>query len=270
MSIQTMLFSDVSKLQDDAYMYLKDDIEFIKELFDPSQKANLKNLENLFLEILKKSQNGFNYYITLFNHFIRMRWSSTDVVLSLVNTMISFFPDEETLIRKNITQHTGYLKFAISKELQKESEDVKQEQLFTILKNDDIDAFISFLSVNPSFNIHEKMRVDHNSYWYIIFDYCIEVYMIDLCCYFGSLKCFRYLLLNKCEITDKTLNWSIAGGNKEIINILKENGHSFEHYLETSISHHQYETGSYQIINPHQFHSYHVLVVLTLKPLFSF
>ena len=49
------------------------------------------------------------------------------------------------------------------------------------------------------------------------------------------------LLLNKCKITDKTLRFSFAGGNQEIINILKENGYSFEECLETSVKYHRYE-----------------------------
>ena len=59
------------------------------------------------------------------------------------------------------------------------------------------------------------------------------------------MKCFKYLLLNKCEITEFTLKYSIAGGNQEIINILKENGHSFEECLETSVKYHRYELATW-------------------------
>ena len=48
-------------------------------------------------------------------------------------------------------------------------------------------------------------------------------------------------MLNKCEITDKTLKYSITGGNQEIINILKEKEHSFEECLEKSFKYHRYE-----------------------------
>ena len=58
---------------------------------------------------------------------------------------------------------------------------------------------------------------------------------------FGSLKCFKYLLLNKCEITKETLKYSIAGGNQEIINILKEKEFQFEECLFTSVKYHRYE-----------------------------
>ena len=68
-----------------------------------------------------------------------------------------------------------------------------------------------------------------------------DISLIDFCCFFGSLKCFKYLLLNQCKITKATLKYSIAGGNQEIIAILQQNGHSFEECLETSVKYHRYE-----------------------------
>ena len=56
------------------------------------------------------------------------------------------------------------------------------------------------------------------------------------------MKCFKVLLLHKCEVTEKTLQYSIAGGNQEIINILKEKGHNkFENYLFISVNYHRNE-----------------------------
>ena len=49
-------------------------------------------------------------------------------------------------------------------------------------------------------------------------------------------------MLHKCEVTEKTLQYSIAGGNQEIIHILKEKGHNkFENYLFTSVNYHRNE-----------------------------
>ena len=80
-----------------------------------------------------------------------------------------------------------------------------------------------------------------SSLWLLFFGYYSSILLIDVCCFFGSLKCFKYLLLNKCEITEFTLKSSIAGGNQEIINILKERQYSFEECLETSVKYHRYE-----------------------------
>ena len=102
-------------------------------------------------------------------------------------------------------------------------ENKEQKEMFLILQKDYIDGFIS--------------RV----YYCSLFDSPSFISLIDFCCFFGSLKCFKYLLLNKCEITEKTLKYSIPGGNQEIITILKEKGYSFEECLETSVKYHRYE-----------------------------
>ena len=47
----------------------------------------------------------------------------------------------------------------------------------------------------------------------------------------------------------KTLEYSIAGGNQEIINILKEKGHSFEKCLKISVKYHRYELTNWLLEN---------------------
>ena len=55
------------------------------------------------------------------------------------------------------------------------------------------------------------------------------------------MKCFKVLLLHKCEVTEKTLQYSIAGGILEIIAYYQQKGHSFEKCLETSVNYHRNE-----------------------------
>ena len=79
------------------------------------------------------------------------------------------------------------------------------EEMFKLLQNDDVDGFISLLSNNTTIDINEEeIEVEEDGYYYFIFDYCCSISHIDFCCLYGSLKCFKYLLLNKCEITQKT------------------------------------------------------------------
>ena len=133
--------------------------------------------------------------------------------------------------------------------------------MFSFLQNDDLDGIFQIIqqlnyiynknakpfmwllyfnysysiSLSPTFDITKEHKLKKYGYYYYLFDSSSSISLIDFCCFFGSLKCFKYLLLNKCEITEFTLKYSIAGGNQEIINILKENGHSFEECLETSV-----------------------------------
>ena len=118
------------------------------------------------------------------------------------------------------------------------NENKEQQEMFLLLQNDDIDGFISFLSKNPTIDITKEQKVK-GGYYYHLFDLSSSISLIDFCCLFGSLKCFKYLLLNKCKITKQTLKCWIAGGNKEIINILKEKSNKFEECLETSVKYHR-------------------------------
>ena len=105
-------------------------------------------------------------------------------------------------------------------------ENKEQKEMFLILQKD---------------YITKEQELEWRVYYCSLFDSPSFISLIDFCCFFGSLKCFKYLLLNKCEITEKTLKYSIPGGNQEIITILKEKGYSFEECLETSVKYHRYE-----------------------------
>ena len=98
--------------------------------------------------------------------------------------------------------------------------------MFLLLQNDDTDGFISFLSNNPTLDLTEEQKLEEDGYYYYLIRYPTSISLIDFCCFFGSLKCFKYILLNKCKITEETLKWSISGGNKapqEIRQLLEKN-----------------------------------------------
>ena len=92
----------------------------------------------------------------------------------------------------------------------------------SIIKNDDVDALIAKQD-DPSFDIHAEiwsndLDVEQGSYK-----------LIDYAAIYGSVKCFKYLLLNRKEdeevISDE--GYPIIGGNLEIIRILMEYGYEF-------------------------------------------
>ena len=91
------------------------------------------------------------------------------------------------------------LEFIIFPEEFSINESKEQKEMFLLLENDDVDGLISFLSVNPTIDIKEELEDD--GYYSCLFDYHSSLSHIDFCCLFGSLKCFKYLLLNKCKIT---------------------------------------------------------------------
>lgn len=70
------------------------------------------------------------------------------------------------------------------------------------------------LTLSPDFNNNElrimALGIRSNKITYL-----------DLAAYFGSIECFRYLLLNNAIITKDTAKFAVQGGNIEIIELLR-------------------------------------------------
>ena len=140
----------------------------------------------------------------------------------------SFFPEKS----KNLIQYQSGANPVYSSQ---------EYVLFSILENDNADSLIAFLQANPKFDINSSQNLNKGSYYFDLFDCQDSIKLIDFCFLFGALNCFKILLLNNCTIRLENLRWSIAGGNKELINILKEKNHPFEYYLITSVKYHRYD-----------------------------
>ena len=89
-------------------------------------------------------------------------------------------------------------------------------QLIKSIQNDDVDAFQTFVTDN----FIDKSK----SMQLTIFEGTQkEITFIDYSAFCGSVKCFKYLFLEKVPITQATLTYAVQGGNYEIIRILDQN-----------------------------------------------
>ena len=61
--------------------------------------------------------------------------------------------------------------------------------------------------------------------------------MLDEAAFFGSIKCFKYLMINGVDPSDKTMERACHSGNEEIIQMLEERGFKFtKNCLDSAIS----------------------------------
>lgn len=90
------------------------------------------------------------------------------------------------------------------------------------IKNDDVDTFQSIVT-SHMIDIHKKgIKLS-------IFEGIRgEITFIDYSAFCGSLKCFKYLFLEKVPISSKTFNYAVQGGNNEIIHILDQDNNDFK------------------------------------------
>ena len=85
------------------------------------------------------------------------------------------------------------------------------------LKYDNIEQLEEF-DRNPTFSFDQKLN-------WSPFEWSQKprsTLMLDFCCYFGSIKCFKFLLVNGCRISGFTLYNAICSGSTELINLCSD------------------------------------------------
>ena len=200
---------------------LKEENETIKKIFNfNGDETQLQNLTEVLINYFKNSKNDLNFFITFVDFYSKCRPNQQFVSKELIEFVHCYFHGQFNEIQESI--RTKFIKFIIFPEELLFVENQPLQEMFLLLEKDDIDEFISFLSTGPTIDITKKQIIERKGYYYYLFNcnwnYSYYISLIDFCCFFGSLKCFKYLLLNKCEITQdgyfNTLKYSIAGGNK--------------------------------------------------------
>ena len=132
-----------------------------------------------------------------------------------------------------------------------DNEDTNFQQNFgNIILNDDIDKFIDFIKILPSGINQDFTSNTLNSY---VPEYKQVHDGFYLSCMFGSVKCFKYYLINGFDISSMSNEIAFAaifGGNFEIIQIINQNYNvNFGQFFAESIKFHRYSITDWLIQN---------------------
>ena len=197
---------------------IENESEFIRTLFNftKPQEKNSASRINLILTFIQNSKNGPNYFIKLIDRHSLCRPQHPDFSKLFVKCIFSCFPETEenkTFIKKQ----TEALKFIIFPD--KFQQKTNKTILLSLIQRDDDTSLESFLKSHPEIDLQKHQIFEKGDpyypsfYWFKVsnlrkpFGYSsssCSISLIDFCCLFGSLKCFKYLLLNKCEIKRNT------------------------------------------------------------------
>ena len=93
------------------------------------------------------------------------------------------------------------------------------DEITKALRHDDVDS-LQALVANSRINI-SKATVPYNIFEDVVNNGTTKY--INYAAAYGSIKCFKYLLLNHAEIDDYSFKYAISGGNIEIIKIVDQN-----------------------------------------------
>ena len=114
------------------------------------------------------------------------------------------------------------------------------ESIESFLVNDDIDQIIAHSLVTNFGNPHAYCTTTNEFASYV-----------DFSAFSGSINCFRFFLANSYLINQKTCSFAIEGGNKEIIELLSQQGFTFNYMLKESLIYHRNEIAKWLIENYH-------------------
>ena len=106
------------------------------------------------------------------------------------------------------------------------------DELTNALRHDDIDK-VQLIVTSKNAELSQYI-IPYN-----IFEDAIpcsnEINLIDYAATYGSIKCFKYLMLNHLEMTNYTFYCAVLGGNTEIIHICYQKKYNFKGTLLKSI-----------------------------------
>ena len=114
-------------------------------------------------------------------------------------------------------------------------EGVNPLEIAKIIRNDDVEK-LQELSSQTSFNFQQTIEPSlYERYSFINKE---NISLIDYAAFFGSVKCFKFLIVNGSSIKNTGV-FAVAGGNLEIFYICVQNHSSFDRSYETAIEYHR-------------------------------
>ena len=135
------------------------------------------------------------------------------------------------------------------------------DEMATALRNDDVDKFQSIVSKNEKTKLNQEIQQN-------MFDYFFcksNITYLNYAAAYGSVKCFKYILLNDGQINNLTFKMAVSGGNNEIIRIVYNK--TIEYFSNPRFIKSANESAIKRSIKTHQNNVFDWIIDQTLKNL---
>lgn len=218
------------------YRFKQSYLCLLSDLFGDQANEGIKDKLLLGIREIKKIMKQYVFY-TIFNEIKKIP------IFSQINDLIT----EQKKPKKSLfsmESKAGYLH-------------QRTEEFLAIIENDDVSSLQTIVTT-PGFNVN--MTFSASPLINDVFGFIkkgtnnIEISMIEATIFFGSVKCFKYLISNGAVLEGKSPprrrfavrtscvnEFAIISGNIEIIRLLEQNNYDFKHEIKTAIVFHHYD-----------------------------
>ena len=237
----------------------------LQELEENINKDSVQNLASFVLDNFHDDELFYAYRSILYMSTIRPKklifyaqtwkqiFEATGITLSFDETsdvnlkfakalsLLEVFTEND--VKKHYFKHA--ISYPIKKFYQSRSapasldelaKDYKEMSFEDVLSRDDFDVFQA-MSTTYSFSFDSKIKLaqfatnqNHTTH---------NISMLSFSAYYGAVRCFKFLVMNKQKITDSVLKWAIKGGNLEIIRICAQNNPKIGQCFSQAVEYHR-------------------------------
>ena len=230
----------VSKLSEDQ----KEKVDIIVWIVNTNETNKEKTKEKLFRFIEKrKPGNCIHFILRCIEHATKIRPKERESLLFLLTSVFNNF-HLNFEITKNYYNLSNMLN--VRNIIPYEGADIHvfdfadEETVGRAIFEDDIDLLQRIIAVHSNEGKEQIFQINHffpkNSY--------LErsnANRIEIAALFGSIKCFKYLMIIGDEINEDACKFAVSGGNNEIIHLCEQKGLQFEDCLLFSSMFHRFE-----------------------------
>ena len=221
------------------YLKAKDRIELVEDIFSINEETYPKVLDKL-REYLKSNDDLVEMFFFVSILYILTRYKSAH---KFGFSLFTYFKENYLNRIENVINIQRYLYFSQNKLLK----DIKIKDLITnsskdfsfydyepntisyFLFNDDISGLQDYVSKVPNIDFNEPIKIKWIPYETLNFLRNIPLNIFEHSILFGSLKCFKFILLqDEVKITEDCTSLAAASGNSEIIHNLEHKDCKFD------------------------------------------
>ena len=233
-----------------------------------------KSLIQLLLSISSIVQSQFTphelYYIfclDLSNYFLYELISNKILTFPSIFSIphnenpefLSYFaPELETYDITKFNEIKTSLEFELDKHEELRSNGVNHSEIAKIIREDQIDLFIEFISRSES-EVNGQIPDS-------IFEGChylkSKPSFIEYAAFFGSVQIFQHILNQNVQLTNGVTSYAVMGGNLNIIHLCQEHHLNFDNAIDTALIFHRNDVLNYFLDNSYAFTNYSPLACI--------
>ena len=248
--LEIKTLADVEKIEE--FEMFKDIITLIEKLYNLDINDETKKVDviNDCIDYLTGNQDELLHIFAILIQYVLVRPLHRKFFVQLMTKIFNTFPEAASLADQRGPPYSPFTHILIRENLIPGEKlgtygDIESKLVYTIYDTKTV-LYQTFID-DPTSEVYKTYATknialtDYDNSPTAWVCYKNTTSFIELAAFWGSMKCLQFIFQNNCTITDDVPKYAIAGGNEEVIEMLKNKDISFDSCLNVSVRSHRYK-----------------------------